>query len=91
MLRKTSTIAAALLLIALAASAQEKRDEPSKGSAITIYNQNFALVRTVFPLELPFRSPLAEPELQATARDLPSSATAQRPNPSLQRTRFARH
>ncbi|MBI2678280.1 MAG: hypothetical protein HYX28_05825 [Candidatus Koribacter versatilis] len=49
---KTSTIAAALLLLALAASAQEKPDSPGKGSAITIYNQNFALVRTVFPMEL---------------------------------------
>jgi hypothetical protein len=53
MLRKTSTVAAALLLLALAASAQtEKPEAPAKGSAITIYNQNFALVRTVFPMEL---------------------------------------
>jgi len=54
MLRKTSIIAAAaLLLTALNAAAQtDKPEAPGKGTAITIYNQNFALVRQVFPMEL---------------------------------------
>ena len=52
MLRKTSTIAVAALMLTAAAIAQtEKPDTPSRGTAITIYNQNFALVRQVFPME----------------------------------------
>jgi len=51
---KISILAAvAALLLASAAAAQTDKSEASgKGTAITIYNQNFALVRQVFPMEL---------------------------------------
>jgi len=48
MLRKTYTLAAVLLL-ALAAAAQT---DSGKGNALTIYNQNFAVVRQVVALDL---------------------------------------
>ncbi|MDP9269000.1 MAG: hypothetical protein M3P27_11850 [Acidobacteriota bacterium] len=53
---KISMLAAvAALLLALTAAAQSSQSEKAaagKGAAITIYNQNFALVRQVFPMQL---------------------------------------